>query len=368
MPWLILIAVIPYLIVILRIYSDLRRVKVYSRVNIPDSPEVKISVVVACRNEAHRINNLLQSLALQDYDNLKYEVIIADDNSTDETIRIASGFKGIANLKTVRNRGHGKKMALRTAIESASNNTIVTTDADCTFGKSWLTVIALTVSREKPDMLLLPVKLKREGSLFNRLQEIEYLSLQGVTAGTAMLGEPVMCNGAGLVFSRDVYLRNSHKLHDEMNSGDDVFLLYALKNEKNAHIIWGGASEAIVTTEAAVSFTAFIKQRSRWASKAGAITDKTTLILGIVTFVTILVQVFLLAASIFNTVWLFPLLTFTVLKALPDSMIINETARQYKINGIMQWFPIAALLYPFYVITVSVATLLGSNSPFRKGI
>jgi cellulose synthase/poly-beta-1,6-N-acetylglucosamine synthase-like glycosyltransferase len=305
---------------------------------------------------------------MQDYNNSNYEVIIADDNSTDETFQVASDFKGIANLKTVRNKGRGKKLALRTAIELASNNIIVTTDADCTFGKSWLTIIAKTLSDKEPDMILLPVKLKSEVSWFNQLQQIEYLSLQGVTAGTAMLGEPVMCNGAGLVFTKDAYLRNSDKLHDEINSGDDVFLLYALKMEKKTKTTWLGTSEAVVTTEAAGSLGSFIRQRVRWASKAGAITDKNTMLLGIVTFVTILAQVFMVAASVFSTVWLYPLITLTLLKAVPDYLIINETARQYNIRGIMQWFPVAALLYPFYLITVFVATLWGVSSPFRRGI
>jgi poly-beta-1,6-N-acetyl-D-glucosamine synthase len=220
-------------------------------------------------------------------------------------------------------------------------------------------------------MILLPVKLKGEESWFNRLQQIEYLSLQGVTAGTAMLGKPVMCNGAGLVYKRDAYLSNSDKLHDEINSGDDVFLLYAIKDKEKAKIIWLGDSDAIVTTEAAGSFGAFIRQRARWASKAGAITDKTTLHLGIVTFVTILAQVTLLAGSIFSMVWLYSLLALTILKVIPDYLLINETARQYNIRGIMQWFPVTALLYPFYVIMVLFAALLGAgatNSPFRRGI
>src|SRR5512133_3926269 len=103
MPWLILIAVIPYMVVVLRIYSGLRKSKFDTDIKNPDKQDVKISVVIAYRNEAHRIDNLLQSLARQDYDNSSFEVIIADDNSTDDTLRIASGFKGIANLKTVRN-------------------------------------------------------------------------------------------------------------------------------------------------------------------------------------------------------------------------------------------------------------------------
>lgn len=53
----------------------------------PDQPFV--SVVIAARNEAPSVGACLESLAGQSYPEDRYEVILADDQSEDETPRIA---------------------------------------------------------------------------------------------------------------------------------------------------------------------------------------------------------------------------------------------------------------------------------------
>ncbi|MCB0732253.1 MAG: glycosyltransferase, partial [Ignavibacteriae bacterium] len=45
--------------------------------------ELKISVIVAAKNEVNNLPNLIKSLENQKYPINKYEVIIIDDNSTD---------------------------------------------------------------------------------------------------------------------------------------------------------------------------------------------------------------------------------------------------------------------------------------------
>ncbi|QKJ33246.1 glycosyltransferase [Mucilaginibacter mali] len=50
----------------------------------------KVSILIPARNEAHNILNLLRSIHAQDYHN--YEVIILDDNSTDDTLALCEDF------------------------------------------------------------------------------------------------------------------------------------------------------------------------------------------------------------------------------------------------------------------------------------
>src|SRR5438034_9810121 len=60
-------------------------------------PSVKISVIVAARNEAGNIANCLHSICRQNYPSHLLQVIVVDDNSTDDTFRIASSivYEGI---------------------------------------------------------------------------------------------------------------------------------------------------------------------------------------------------------------------------------------------------------------------------------
>ena len=47
----------------------------------------KISIIITTKNEAQVIENLLNSISGQTYKN--YEVILVDNNSSDETVNIA---------------------------------------------------------------------------------------------------------------------------------------------------------------------------------------------------------------------------------------------------------------------------------------
>mgnify|MGYP006993438819 CR=1 FL=1 len=52
MQWIVLILLIPYLFLLLKIYAGLKKIKPFSPQTTPD---ISISVVVACRNEEENI-------------------------------------------------------------------------------------------------------------------------------------------------------------------------------------------------------------------------------------------------------------------------------------------------------------------------
>ena len=265
MHWLIAILVLPYFLILLNIYRSLLKIKTY---RISTESGTFISVVVACRNEQENLPVLLYNIACQDYPKELFEVIIVDDNSTDRTFETASGFTGIDNILAIRNNGHGKKAAVETGINASSGSLIITTDGDCRIGRNWLRTIAAFYEEHKPDMIICPVQIESGSGFFGRFQELEFLSLQGLTAGSALSGDPVMCNGANLAFTPEVYHDHSQNLHFEIASGDDIFLLYSLKKQNRSKIFWLESPESIVTTAPSPSIWSFLKQRKRWISKA----------------------------------------------------------------------------------------------------
>ena len=129
MHWLPVILILPYVIFLLKTYRSLLHIKIF---NPSADPVTFISVVIACHNEQKNLPVLLNCLALQNYPENLFEVIIVNDNSKDKTFVIAEGFKRIANIHALNNKGSGKKMALRTGIVSAKGSLIISTDADCT--------------------------------------------------------------------------------------------------------------------------------------------------------------------------------------------------------------------------------------------
>lgn len=347
MQWLLAIPVLPYFFLLLKIFNHLRNIKPYHP---GSSSGVSTSVIIACRNEAGNIGNLLSDLSQQDYNKDLFEVIVIDDNSDDNTFEAASGFRGIKNLRVFKNKGSGKKRAVTTGVNAASGELIMTTDADCRMGQRWISTINSFFFLHKPDMIICPVKLECRPGFAGRFQELEFLSLQGVTAGTAEGRLHTMCNGANMAFARHVFIKHSENLHYEIASGDDVFFLHSLKKEKGSKIMWIESPDSMVTASSSDTLFSFLKQRKRWISKGSAYEDGFTILLAIVTFVTILLQFALLVSCILLPRLIPLFLSVFVLKSIPDFLILYNTTRRYNKKGLMKWFLPSQVIYPFYVI------------------
>jgi poly-beta-1,6-N-acetyl-D-glucosamine synthase len=359
MQWLLLLPLVPYLYLLLKIYSGLQKIKKFDPGNISD--QIFVSVIVSCRNEEENLPSLLADISEQDYDPDRFELIIVDDNSVDSTFRIASGYGRIRNLKVIKNSSSGKKSAIRSAMIASVGDLIVATDADCRLKRNWLKTISAFRSVYGPDLIIGPVMLKGGKGFLHSFQALEFLSLQGITAGTASAGNPVMCNGANLSFTRDTYDKHSGDLHFEKVSGDDIFLLHDAKKDKGKKILWLESEDVIVTTSTSSSWSHFFRQRGRWISKTGAYSDKFTVILVIVTTTAILIQPFLLFAGFFNPIFFLVLSAAFILKSIPDFLILRNTAARYGEGKLMRWFIPSQIFYTYYVLRIIPEAIFRGN-------
>jgi cellulose synthase/poly-beta-1,6-N-acetylglucosamine synthase-like glycosyltransferase len=125
--------------------------------------------------------------------------------------------------------------------------------------------------------------------------------------------------------------------------------------------MWLESADAIATTRSSETLSSFLHQRARWISKAGSYNDRFTQILAIVTFVTILLEWFLLVTGIFNPVFFLVLLTALLLKSVPDFLILRNTASRYHKSSLMRWFLPSQIIYAFYILFVSVTALAKVN-------
>jgi len=354
MEWLLLTFLVPYIIIIIRISVALSKIETFY----PDKTPVSfISVVIACRNEERDIPVILSDIKAQDYSPDIFEVIVVDDNSSDSTFNTAREFSGIKNLKVLKNNGKGKKDAVRTGIEASAGTFIITTDADCRIGEKWLRTIASFQAEYNPEMAICPVKLKGGRGFLKRFQELEFLSLQGITAGSSAAGNPVMCNGANLAFKKETYIKYAGNLHDELVSGEDVFLLHSIKGEKGSSIMWLESEDAAATTKSSDTLISFLRQRARWISKTGAYSDMFTKVLAIVTFVTICLIIFFFVAGFIHRIFFQILLVSVFIKALPDYILLNYVTSKYGMRNLMKWFVPAQIVYPVYVLTTVILSI-----------
>jgi len=102
-----------------------------------------ISVVIPTYNNADFVNRAIKSLFDQTYPKNKYEIIIVDDGSTDNTRQCIELLQrqSPCNLRYLFQENKGPSAARNLGIRNASGDIIAFSDADCLPSKVWLEAI-----------------------------------------------------------------------------------------------------------------------------------------------------------------------------------------------------------------------------------
>lgn len=97
------------------------------------------SVIIPTRNEEHNIARCLDSLRQLEYPKDRFEVIVVDNGSSDQTFQVAHSYVSTLNLEVI-SFPKGRVGAVRNAgAWVASGSCLAFLDADCTVGPQWLT-------------------------------------------------------------------------------------------------------------------------------------------------------------------------------------------------------------------------------------
>lgn len=94
-----------------------------------------ISVVIPAHNEEKTIGNCLEGLITQTIDKDRYEIIVVDDGSTDNTPNIVNNFRGV---RLIRQKNQGPAAARNKGAEEARGEIILFTDSDCIPFDNWI--------------------------------------------------------------------------------------------------------------------------------------------------------------------------------------------------------------------------------------
>jgi len=104
--------------------------------------DLDISVVVTTRNRATMLTGALQSIMNQSGEGVRYEVIVVDNNSEDNTGDVIKSFeKRFANLHYVSEKRQGISYGRNAGIAAAQAEIIAFTDDDIRVSNDWLSNI-----------------------------------------------------------------------------------------------------------------------------------------------------------------------------------------------------------------------------------
>lgn len=325
--------------------------------------ELKVSVLIAARNEENNIEILLKSLYNQTFAKDLFEVIIIDDHSKDNTLLIVENFikeNNDIDLKIFNAEKEGKKFAISQALHLAHNELVVVTDADCVLKTTWIESIVNFYKEKKCKMILAPVLLSPAETFFEKIQVLEHLSLIGSTAGSANICFPVMCNGANMAYEREAALE-VEKFRKDFNipSGDDMFLMEQfIKNYGHQSVKFLLSKSAIVETKTCKTVSEFFRQRRRWVSKTKAYTNWKILTTAFtVLFFNLSIVSLFVSAFFIPALWSLYFL-LTLLKFFIDLPLLKNITSFMNQSSLLKWTLPLEFIYPFYVVFTAISGML----------
>lgn len=328
--------------------------------------DIRFTVIIPVRNEAGHIYNLLEDLYNQSIDRSRFEVIVSDDFSEDDTVGEVMRARAVLGMEITVIQGDqqaddkpGKKYAITRAIAKAAHMHIVCTDGDCRVGPGWLAQYEAHYQQTGSKMVLGPVVFNAGGSLFERLQKVEFSALIGLGASSLRLKMPTTCNGANLSYEKSLFEElDGYADNVKVPSGDDEFLLQKAYDRYPDKISFLKAAEAISYTSPKRTMKEFVNQRIRWSAKWRFHTSSRMRLWGTTMFLFYLGWV-MLTFSLFNDPYRDLFISTIVVK------LILEYVNIYRINSdLREEIPLLItifllLIYPFYIIFLFVSSFVG---------
>ncbi|MGL1885973.1 MAG: glycosyltransferase [Reichenbachiella sp.] len=303
-----------------------------------------VSILIAVRNEEKNLKQLLKSIELLDYPKDRLDVLIGDDESTDQTWSILKesklfGLKVFSYIKGARDCT-GKQFVLEGLLKESSGEVILFTDGDVELTPSW--VKAMLVVNQKIPTIKVGVTRVKGGAWFAKFQNIDWLMNQFMI--NVWSGKGVKLGVWGNNMSANKLVKSLNwPITDQLAIVEDIALMKEVltKGGKIQHCF---SENHLITTKAESSFMDLMEQRKRWLN--GAIGLPIAIIMLSVAKILFMPVIMILASFNvwFLTLWLIKLL-FSVLVMVRINKRLNQNTAWWQL-----------ILFDFYEVVVYIST------------
>ena len=327
-----------------------------------------ISIIISAKNESKNIIDLIKGLANQNYPNKKFEIIIANDKSSDDTLeKMLSITNEITNLKIIDikktpKNWASKKWALNQCIEQSKGEIILQTDADCIHKEDWVLKMVEPFENRNIGFVAGPSYIGTKNNFWNELLKLESIAQESFSYANSKRQLYLSCTARNIAFRKIVFQEiEGYSGISQIKSGDDDLLLHKIITHTNWGIKYTANVKSLVASTIPESFKLFYLQRLRYASK-GLIyyniktPQEVKIILPFLFLVNLMTVVSIVLFINYQTIsWFFPIL----IKSLGDLILINQYMSKIKIDFKLLYFIILMIIHPFYIIIIgSVAPLI----------
>lgn len=228
-----------------------------------------VSVIICVKNEEKHLRDLVPLIMDQDYP--KFELVIVNDNSWDDSEEILDALqKTYSNLKVThldedKQWMQGKKFALTLGIKAAQYGRVLLTDADCRpTSKVWIKTM---VGGSRKDIALGYSPYLREKNLWNAFFRFDTFFGALNYLGFALAGIPYMGVGRNLSYDKKLFFKvGGFRSHLSVFSGDDDLFINQVATKANTAVILDPASH--MSSFPKENFKAWYRQKRRHMTTA----------------------------------------------------------------------------------------------------
>jgi poly-beta-1,6-N-acetyl-D-glucosamine synthase len=227
-------------------------------------PRAAVTVLIAARNEAERIQETIGCIARQDYHG-RLEVLVVDNGSTDGTRTVVEAYGAAIGLQVrcLEERQPGKSHALNTGLAAVTTELVITLDADTLLHPQAVRrLVARQLSAPHDVWAVAGSVLVRNSrdNLWTRMQEWDYfLGIASVKRMQGLYQGTLVAQGAFSLY-RTTALRGVGGWPDAI--GEDIVLTWQLLRQ-GARVYY--EPSAVAFTDAPSKLVHLARQRARWA-------------------------------------------------------------------------------------------------------
>lgn len=247
-------------------HQEKQRKKYFSANDLNSLPFV--SVIIPARNEAHQITRCLESLFELNYPVNKFEVLIGDDSSNDNTAEIVQNLiQGKANFKLIQitenlGKARAKANVLANLAHSAKGEIFAITDADIAVKPDWLRT--LVGEFDNPNIAIVSGTTVVKGdSVFEKMQGLEWLYSSGLLIAFEKLGLKGTAVGNNMAFTKEAYYKVGGYENIDFSVTED-FKLYDTFLKAGYQTKNTIKPESLNISSAQKQYKNFLHQRKRW--------------------------------------------------------------------------------------------------------
>ena len=118
------------------------------------SNNVLISILIPSFNEEKTILNILNRISKTIDTSINYEVVIINDGSTDNTLKLLEQNKNLYNQLITYERNYGKGNAIKKGLEASKSKYIFFQDADLEYDPIDINKFTKLINRFEPDLII----------------------------------------------------------------------------------------------------------------------------------------------------------------------------------------------------------------------